>query len=81
MRGVQHMEWAELLRLLIFGYHAQNPQVAALLDGGGILSMLTVMATVCISSAYAGILPRRDACSAAAVIEMLGHRIGACVPP
>ena len=53
--GVQHMEWAELLRLLIFGYHAQNPQVAALLDGGGILSMLTVMATVCISSAYAGI--------------------------
>lgn len=33
--GVQHMEWAELLRLLIFGYHAQNPQVAALLDGGG----------------------------------------------
>ena len=24
--GVQHMEWAELLRLLIFGYHAQNPQ-------------------------------------------------------
>ena len=57
--GVQHMEWAELLRLLIFGYHAQNPQVAALLDGGGILSMLTVMATVCISSAYAGIFARR----------------------
>ena len=27
--GVQHMEWAELLRLLIFGYHAQDPQVAA----------------------------------------------------
>ena len=68
--GVQHMEWAELLRLLIFGYHAQNPQVAALLDGGGILSMLTVMATVCISSAYAGIFCRdADACSAAA-----GHR-------
>ena len=58
--GVQHMEWAELLRLLIFGYHAQNPQVAALLDGGGILSMLTVMATVCISSAYAGHHDYRD---------------------
>ena len=75
--GVQHMEWAELLRLLIFGYHAQNPQVAALLDGGGILSMLTVMATVCIS--YAGIFAEtRMLARLQQVIEMLGHRIGAC---
>ena len=74
--GVQHMEWAELLRLLIFGYHAQNPQVAALLDGGGILSMLTVMATVCISSAYAGIFAEtRMLARLQQVIEMLGHRI------
>ena len=77
--GVQHMEWAELLRLLIFGDHAQNPQVAALLDGGGILSMLTVMATVCISSAYAGIFAEtRMLARLQQVIEMLGHRIGAC---
>lgn len=77
--GVQHIEWAELLRLLIFGYHAQNPQVAALLDGGGILSMLTVMATVCISSAYAGIFAEtRMLARLQQVIEMLGHRIGAC---
>ena len=77
--GVQHMEWAELLRLLIFGYHAQNPQVAALLDGGGILSMLTVMAIVCISSAYAGIFAEtRMLARLQQVIEMLGHRIGAC---
>ena len=70
---------AELLRLLIFGYHAQNPQVAALLDGGGILSMLTVMATVCISSAYAGIFAEtRMLARLQQVIEMLGHRIGAC---
>lgn len=77
--GVQHMEWAELLRLLIFGYHAQNPQVAALLDGGGILSMLTVMAIVCISSAYAGIFAEtRMLARLQQVIEMLGHRLGAC---
>ena len=77
--GVQHMEWAELLRLLIFGYHAQDPQVAALLDGGGILSMLTVMATVCISSAYAGIFAEtRMLARLQQVIEMLGHRLGAC---
>ena len=69
----------DLLRLLIFGYHAQNPQVAALLDGGGILSMLTVMATVCISSAYAGIFAEtRMLARLQQVIEMLGHRIGAC---
>ena len=67
------------VRLLIFGYHAQNPQVAALLDGGGILSMLTVMATVCISSAYAGIFAEtRMLARLQQVIEMLGHRIGAC---
>ena len=77
--GVQHMEWAELLRLLVFGYHAQNPQVAALLDGGGILSMLTVMATVCISSAYAGIFAEtRMLARLQQTIEMLGHRLGAC---
>lgn len=77
--GVQHMEWAELLRLLIFGYHAQNPQVAALLDGGGILSMLTVMAIVCISSAYAGIFAEtRMLARLQQTIEMLGHRLGAC---
>lgn len=77
--GVQHMEWAELLRLLVFGYHAQNPQVAALLDGGGILSMLTVMAIVCISSAYAGIFAEtRMLARLQQVIEMLGHRLGAC---
>ena len=77
--GVQHMEWAELLRLLVFGYHAQNPQVAALLDGGGILSMLTVMAIVCISSAYAGIFAEtRMLARLQQTIEMLGHRLGAC---
>ena len=78
-RGRAAHGMAELLRLLIFGYHAQNPQVAALLDGGGILSMLTVMATVCISSAYAGIFAEtRMLARLQQVIEMLGHRLGAC---
>lgn len=45
----------------------------------GILSMLTVMATVCISSAYAGIFAEtRMLARLQQVIEMLGHRIGAC---
>lgn len=41
--------------------------------------MLTVMATVCISSAYAGIFAEtRMLARLQQVIEMLGHRIGAC---
>lgn len=77
--GVQHMGWAGLLRLLVFGYHARDPRVAALLDGGGILSMVTVMAIVCISSAYAGIFAEtRMLASLQRAIDALGRRIGAC---
>lgn len=77
--GVQHMGWAELLRLLVFGYHAHSPQVAALLDGGGVLSMITVMAIVCISSAYAGIFAEtRMLARLQQAIDVLGHRVGAC---
>jgi NhaC family Na+:H+ antiporter len=40
---------------IVFGYSARTHQVGALLNGGGIVSMLTVGAIVCLSSAYAGI--------------------------
>lgn len=77
--GVQHMGWAELLRLLVFGYHAHNSQVAALLDGGGVFSMVTVMAIVCISSAYAGIFAEtRMLARLQQAIDVLGHCVGAC---
>lgn len=39
----------------IFGYSAQDTEVAAMLNGGGIISMLRVAAIVCLSSAYSGI--------------------------
>lgn len=77
--GVQHMDWTELLRLLVFGYRAHDAQVAALLNGGGIVSMLTVMAIVCISSAYAGIFAEtRMLAQLQQAIDGLGQRIGAC---
>lgn len=41
--------------ILLTGYTAQNVEVAAMLNGGGIVSMLRVAAIVCISSAYSGI--------------------------
>jgi NhaC family Na+:H+ antiporter len=43
---------------IVFGYSARTHQVGALLNGGGIVSMLTVGAIVCLSSAYAGIFER-----------------------
>lgn len=44
-----------LVRAAVFGYHAPDPVVAEMLNGGGIISMLRVAAIVCLSSAYAGI--------------------------
>ena len=55
---VQHTAVAELPSLLFFGYHAADPQLAEMLDGGGILSMARVAAIVCLSSSYSGILQR-----------------------
>ncbi len=46
---------ASLLSIAVTGFHAQDAQLAALLDGGGITSMLRSMAIIFISSTYAGI--------------------------
>ena len=40
---------------MIFGFRSEDPQIAALLNGGGLLSMVRGVAIVCISSAYSGI--------------------------
>ena len=52
---VQHMDWPEIGRALLFGFHCADPRVAPLVDGGGIGSMVKVMLIVCISSSYSGI--------------------------
>ena len=51
----QHMSFQQLLTLLLSGYSASNPEIAVMMNGGGIISMLTVVAIVCISSSYAGL--------------------------
>jgi len=53
--AVQRLEWAALPGLLWRGYQAPAPELAALLDGGGVLSMAKVAAIVCLSASYAGI--------------------------
>lgn len=69
--GIQGMGLPDLLQLLVFGYRSDNPQVAALLDGGGMVSMLTVMAIVCISAAYSGIFAQTH------MLDRLQHAISA----
>lgn len=49
---LQHTDPLLLPRILLFGYESTDPSVAALLNGGGLLSMLRVTAIVCISSSY-----------------------------
>ena len=57
---VQHTPISELLPLVTFGYTAQDAQIASMLNGGGITSMLKVTAIVCISSAYSGIFQKTE---------------------
>lgn len=52
---VQKMSVQEIGRLLIWGYHAPTESVAAMLDGGGLVSMIVVSSIVCLSSSYSGI--------------------------
>ena len=55
---LQGASLAELLYSALFGYSSADPDVAAMLNGGGIISMLKVSAIVCISSAYSGIFQK-----------------------
>lgn len=52
---LQNMAFTELPELLLNGFHSTDVTVAAMLNGGGITSMLKVGAIVCISSSYSGI--------------------------
>lgn len=53
--AVQGTAPMELLRLMVIGFHPEDSSLSALLSGGGIISMVKVMAIICISSCYAGI--------------------------
>lgn len=52
---IQHTGLAELPRLLFSGYRAVDSDVAAMLNGGGVMSMVRVGCIVCLSSSYSGI--------------------------
>ena len=49
---LQGCEPLALLKMAVVGFTAADPEVGAMLDGGGIVSMLRVAAIVCLSSSY-----------------------------
>lgn len=51
---VQNIPFAEILRMSVFGYSPVEPEVAALLSGGGMVSMVNAFLIVCISACYSG---------------------------
>ena len=51
---IQGVSLGELLHMALWGYKPENPEVAALLSGGGIQSMVKVFCIVCLSSCYSG---------------------------
>jgi len=51
----QHLHTGELVKIIFFGFHPQNAELAKLMGGGGIVSMLRVSAIICISACYSGI--------------------------
>ncbi len=52
---LQSTSITELPKIMIMGYTAADSEVAAMLNGGGIVSMLKVSAIVCLSSSFSGI--------------------------
>lgn len=55
---VQQIPLTELPMLLLTGYRAVDPEIAVMLNGGGIRSMLKVAAIVCLSASYSGIFQK-----------------------
>ena len=53
--GIQGAAVDELLTIALLGYYPKDAELAKIMSGGGIISMLNVMAIVGLSSCYAGI--------------------------
>lgn len=52
---LRHLDAVTILKTAILGYTASDAEVGAMLNGGGIISMMRVALIVMISSAYSGI--------------------------
>lgn len=53
--AVQNISLADTFNILLWGYKAPNAELAKMLNGGGIFSMISPASIVCIASCYSGI--------------------------
>ena len=51
---IQGVPLSDLFHIAVWGFKTENPEVAALLSGGGVQSMVKVFCIVCLSSCYSG---------------------------
>lgn len=52
---LQSFSLPQVVKMAIFGYRAPTPELAEMMDGGGLVSMIRVAVIVSLSSSYAGI--------------------------
>ena len=75
--ALQGLPVPEALRTAILGYAPRQAELAGILSGGGLVSMVTSGAVVFITSLYAGILEGLDALAPAKDwVERLSRRVG-----
>ena len=75
---LQHRTAPELLRAAVFGFHAADAEIAAMLDGGGLVSMLEVGGIVMLSASYSDIFQKTGLLDGAAEkLRALAGRTGA----
>lgn len=55
---LQNMSLGEVAETLLFGYRAADPRLGALINGGGIVSMIKVSLIITVSATYSGIFKR-----------------------
>jgi len=68
---VQGVAAADLPGILFWGYNTADTQLAPMLNGGGVVSMLRVALIVCVSSAYSGIFEKTG------LLDGIKHKIEA----
>ncbi len=52
---LQHQSWENVAKTLILGFAATDPDVARMMNGGGLVSMISVCLIVLISSTFSGL--------------------------
>lgn len=55
---IQGTPVSEILQIMVYGFHTTNATLAPMINGGGIVSMVNVIAIIFISSSYSGIFQK-----------------------